>query len=147
MVYLTLLAAMAGAAIATQAAMNAKLGVLLHNSLIATSIAFTSSLLFTVVAVIVFTKTYPSMDYVRSVPTYLWFSGGLSAFGISLFYYLIPKMGIGNMMSYALTGQIIVAVIIGNFAWFDVPLKPINITKLIGLVALVLGIFLINKES
>lgn len=147
MTYLALLAVIAGAAIAIQAAMNANLGMLLHNSIIATSIAFASSLLFTLLAVIIFTKTYPSINYVRSVPTYLWFSGGLSALGISMFYYLIPKMGIGNMMSFALTGQIIVAMIIGHFAWFDVPVKPINMSKLIGLAALISGIFLINRES
>ncbi len=145
--YLSILAFMAGAAIATQASMNAQLGVLLKNSLLGTAIAFVSSFLFTVLAVIVFTKEYPSVDSVMSIPVYLWFSGGvLSAFGISMFYYLIPKIGIGEMMSYALTGQIIVAIIAGHFGWFDLLVKPINTVKFIGVLALIVGIVLINKE-
>ncbi len=138
---------MAGAAIATQASMNAQLGVLLNNSLLGTSVAFTSSLLFTSLAVVAFTKEYPSADAIRSVPGYLWFSGGvLSAFGIALFYFLIPKMGIGAMMSYALTGQILVAIIAGHFGWFDLPVKPITVAKFCGLLALIIGIVLINRE-
>ncbi|TQV87147.1 DMT family transporter [Aliikangiella coralliicola] len=147
MSYLSLLAFMAGAAIATQASMNAQLGVLLRNPLLGTSVAFVSSLLFTLLAVIVFTKKYPSLEAVRAVPSYLWFSGGLlSAFGISMFYYLIPRMGIGVMMSYALTGQIIVAVIAGHYGWFDLPTKPLNGAKLVGVLSLIIGIVLINRE-
>lgn len=147
MSYLSLLALTAGAAIATQASMNARLGVLLKNPLLGTTVAFIGSFLFTVLAVVAFTREYPTTDEIRSVPVYLWFSGGaLSAFGISMFYYLIPQMGIGAMMSYALTGQILVAVIAGHFGWFDLPIKHINVVKLAGLGALIAGIVLINKE-
>jgi len=147
MSYLSLLALTAGAAIATQAGMNAQLGVLLKNPLLSTIIAFTSSILFTLLALVAFTKEYPTVEVVRAVPIYLWFFGGLlSAFGISMFYYLIPQMGIGSMMSYALTGQIVVSIIAGHFGWFDLPIKQITVIKLTGIVALILGILLINKE-
>ena len=147
MSYLALFAFTAGAAIAIQAGMNAQLGELLKSPVIATTVAFTSSLLFTLVAVVAFTKEYPDIDAIKTVPTYLWFSGGiLSAFAISMFYYLIPLMGIGTMMSYALTGQIIIAIIAGHFGWFDLPIKHINVSKSIGAFALVIGIVLVNKE-
>ncbi|MBI3563264.1 MAG: DMT family transporter [Gammaproteobacteria bacterium] len=145
--YLSLLAFMAGAAIAIQASMHAQLGVFLKNSLLATGVAFASSFTFTSLAVVVFSKAYPSAAAIRSVPIYLWFSGGvLSTFAIALFYYLIPKMGIGAMMSYALAGQILVAIIAGHFGWFDLPVKPITVAKFIGVLALIAGIVLINRE-
>ncbi len=50
---LSFLAFIAGAAITTQASMNAQLGVLLRNSLISTTVAFMFSSLFTFIAVIV----------------------------------------------------------------------------------------------
>ena len=145
--YLSLFALLAGAAIATQASMNAQLGYLLNNPLMAACIAFSSSVLFSLMAVVAHTKEYPSIEMARSVPVYLWFSGGvLSAFGISMFYYLIPKMGIGPMMSFALTGQLVVAVIAGHFGWFDLPIKKLTFSTLAGLLALIIGITLINKE-
>lgn len=145
--YLSIIALSSGAAISIQAAMNAQLGSLLKNPLLAACVAFSSSLFFTLLAMMVYTKEYPSIDIVRSVPIYLWFGGILSAFGISMFYYLIPKMGIGPMMSFALTGQLIVAVIAGHFGWFNLPIQPLTLGKLVGAIALIIGVVLINSEQ
>jgi len=143
----SLLAFLSGAAIATQASLNAQLGSLLKNPLLATCVAFSSSIFFTLLAVGVYTKDYPTKEILRTVPVYLWFSGGiLSAFGISMFYILIPKMGVGTMMSYALTGQLMVAVIVGHYGWFDLPINPITPGRFAGVVALILGVILINKK-
>ncbi|MCE2572973.1 DMT family transporter [Motilimonas eburnea] len=144
---LAVLALAAGGAIALQASMNAQLGVLLKSAMLATSVAFLCSCLFTVAALLTATKQYPQWHEVRAVPIYLWFSGGaLSAFGVAMFYYLIPKMGVGSMMSYALSGQIIIAVLASHFGWFDLPVKPLSLVKLIGAVTLIFGVFLLNLE-
>jgi len=146
--YFSLLALVAGAAIAVQAALNAKLGVLLNSSMLSTSIAFFLSCLFTVIAMILFTRPYPQSADIKSVPFYLWFSGAaLSAFGVGLFYYLIPKMGVGSMMSYALTGQLLIAVAVSHFGWYGMPVKSIDALKCVGLVSLLAGVFLLNWES
>lgn len=147
MTYLSALALLAGSAIALQAPMNAQLGVLLKNSMLGTSIAFLFSGLFAVSAMLLSTKQYPVMHEIKSVPTYLWFSGGaLSALGVSLFYFLIPKMGVGSMMSYALSGQIIIAVVASHYGWFDLPIKPITLLKVIGALSLMTGVLLLNWE-
>ena len=152
MSYLSLLAVAAGAAIAIQATMNTKLGVLLKSAMMSTSIAFFVSAVFAVsamvISAIVFsTKQVPQMADIRSVPVYLWFSGGaLSAFGVGMFYYLIPKMGVGSMMSYALSGQIFIAIIASHFGWFELPVKPITLLKMVGALSLVTGVLLLNWE-
>lgn len=143
--YLSLLALTAGAAIAVQASMNAQLGVLLRNSLLGTSVAFATSFLLSLLAVVVSTRQYPQMESIQAVPFYLWFGGVLSAFGVGIFYFLIPRMGVGPMMSYALTGQILVAVAASHFGWFDLPAKPVNPARALGVSALVVGILLINR--
>jgi len=144
---LAILALVAGAAIAIQASINAQLGVMLKSSLLGTTVAFSCSFLFTLIAVVASTKHYPQANEIKSIPVYFWFTGGaLSAFGVALFYYLIPKMGVGAMMSYALTGQMVIAVIASHFGWFDLPVKHLQSTHLIGLVALLNGVFLINME-
>jgi len=144
---LSLLAMGAGAAITVQATMNAQLGVLLKSSMLGTSIAFLFSCVFTILAMMLWSKQYPQLTDMKAVPLYLWFSGGaLSAFGVGMFYYLIPKMGVASMMSYALSGQIIVATIISHFGWFDLPLKPINLLKISGIIALIVSMLLINWE-
>ena len=145
---LPVLALSAGAAIAIQATMNAQLGVLLKSSMIGTSIAFLVSFIFTVSVMALSAKQYPNLTEIKSVPLYLWFTGGaLSAFGVGMFYFLIPKMGVGSMMSYALSGQILITILASHLGWFDLPVKPINNFKVTGAVLLIVGILLINWES
>lgn len=144
----SIFAFLAGAAISAQAGLNAQLGVLLKSSFIGTAIAFFASSLFTMMAALVAGAHLPPMTMVKSVPFHLWFSGGaLAAFGVGMYYFLIPKMGVGPMMSYALTGQIILAVIVSHFGWFDLPVKPINLRVIIGTLALSIGVLLINFDK
>jgi transporter family-2 protein len=146
--YLSLLAVAAGAAIAIQATMNAQLGVLLKSSMMGSTIAFLFSFVFTISAMLLSAKNYPNLAEIKLVPLYLWYTGGaLSAFGVGMFYYLIPKMGVGPMMSFALSGQILIAIIASHVGWFHLPIKPINTFKIIGAILLIGGILLINWES
>lgn len=144
--YLPLLALIAGAAIAVQASMNAQLGMLLRSSLLATSVAFATSFLLSSIVLVVSTRRYPPPEAVQAVPFYLWLGGVLSAFGVGIFYFLIPRMGVGPMMSFALTGQMLVAVAASHFGWFDLPTKPLNTPRALGVLALVAGIVLMNRE-
>lgn len=140
-------ALLAGAAIAAQASMNAQLSVLLRSAMSGTGVAFLVGLAFVLLAFFSLSRDFPSPEVVRSVPLYLWFSGGaLSAFAISTYFYLIPQMGIGTMMSWALTGQVVVAMLAGHFGWFDLPVQSINGSKLAGVASLVIGIVLINGD-
>jgi len=140
------MAFVAGVAIATQASMNAQLGVLVKNAVFATMVAFFSSFLFISIVLVFVTRTYPGMAVIKTVPHYLWFAGGLlSTFAVASFYWLIPKMGVGSMFSYALSGQLILAMVAGHFGWFNLPVTPITASKIIGAVCLIFGIVFMNN--
>lgn len=145
MIHLSLFAFAAGMAIAIQAAMNAKLGVLLRSSLLGTGVAFVFACVFMALTILISIRDYPPLEDLKLVPLYLWFSGGaLSAFGVAMFYYLIPRMGVGPMMSYALTGQLLVATLASHWGWFGLPVSPLSAPKIVGILALIAGMFLIN---
>ena len=127
---LALLALCAGACIALQAAMNAQLGQIFQSSLLATSYAFATSCIL-VSIVYMFENHNIKTISLTLVPWYLWLSCIFSVIGVASFYYLIPKMGVGNMMTFALTGQIILAMLISHFGWFSSPIKLISLSKLI----------------
>ncbi len=148
MSYLSIYALAAGVAITLQATMNAQLGVLLKSSITATSIAFFVSCVFSISVMALTIKQYPQMTDIKSVPVYLWFSGGaLSAFAVGMFYYLIPKMGVGSVMSYALSGQLLIAMIASHFGWFDLPVKPVTTLKVVGALSLIAGVIVLNWGS
>jgi len=143
---LLFLSFVAGIALATQVSLNAHLGQLLANSLLATFVALISSAFFTVMAVLIYMREFPSYETVKAVPSYLWFTGGiLSAFALATFYYLIPKIGILPIITFSLGGQLFFSVIAGHFGWFDLPVTQITLNKTIGVAAMLLAIYLINK--
>jgi len=146
LILLQLLALAGGVALAIQAGLNTRLGVLLQSPLLATSVAFTGSLSFTLFAFLATAGDLPDKQVLKSVPLYLWFSGGLlSAFALSAFYWLIPKIGVGPLVSFSLAGQLGLAMVASHFGWFHLPVIPITLSRMSGVGALLLGILLINR--
>lgn len=146
MLYFILLSFFAGIAIAIQANINSQLGVLLTSSLLATSIALVGSFVFTSIAITFLVKEFPTVEILKSIPFYLWFTGGLlSAFALGSFFFVIPKIGILSMISFSLAGQLIYSVISSHYGWFNLPISTISISKMVGVIATLVGIFLINK--
>lgn len=142
---LLVLAFVGGVFLALQGGLNAQLGVLLKNPLLASLIAFISSTLFALIFVLINFKSLPSLLHTKEIPFYLWFTGGFfSVVGISLYYYTIPKLGISTMISIGLCGQLVFAVIAGNYGWLNLPSEPITLKKTIGVSSMVIGIILIN---
>lgn len=140
------LALSAGAAIAIQAGMNARLGVELGSSMLGASVAFAVACLVSLLTAALLRQGMPSSDRISAIPAYLWWGGVISAFGVGMFYFLIPRMGVGPMMAFALTGQIILAVVCSHFGWFDQPVRPMNAIRLSGMLVLVAGVSLIYWE-
>ena len=141
--YLLFLSFSVGVMVVMQGGLNARLGVILNNSLLATSVALIISSSFTVIAILATVKQFPTVGQLRTVPTYLWVSGGMLSFiAVGLFYYLIPRIGISTAVTFGLTGQIIFAAIAGHFGWFGMPLEPVSLRRLIGMVIMLLGVVL-----
>ncbi|KIG18086.1 Integral membrane protein [Enhygromyxa salina] len=142
------LAILAGTAIAGQAAANARLGVLLHSSILATGVAFFASLVVTLLGLAVLRTPLPDLDRVAAVPPYLWVAGGLmSAFGVGVFYWLIPQLGVSRVVAYALTGQLLLSMIASHLGWFQLPVVQISPMKLLGAACLILGVGLIQGTT
>lgn len=142
---LLLLSFLVGIMVVVQGGLNSRLGIHLESSLLATSAALTMSALFTIVAVLVTVRQLPSIQQLKAIPPYLWFTGAIFSFiAVTLFYYLIPKLGISTAVSFGLCGQILFSMIAAHYGWFGLPIEPIAIKKVLGTIAMIVGIFLIK---
>ena len=142
---LFLLSFSVGILVVIQGGINAKLGVMLNNTLLATSAALLMSTSFTLLAVFLTIRELPSLYQLQMIPTYMWFTGGaLSFLAVTLFYYIIPRTGIATAVIFGLSGQIIFAAIASHFGWFGMPVEPITIKKVMGMLVMVMGVLLIK---
>lgn len=143
---LILLSISVGIMVVIQGGINSRLGVLLDNSLLATSTALLMSAGFTSIAVLLTVRQFPSTDQLKMVPAYMWFTGGVLSFiAVSLFYYVIPRLGISTAVTFGLAGQIIFAAIAGHFGWFGMVLEPISIKRIVGIIIMITGVVLIKS--
>ncbi len=146
MVYFILLSLLAGMAVVTQANINAYVGTLLSSSVVATLIALILSTSVVFIASLLYVKQLPSFETIKIIPLYLWLSIGLlGAFALGTFYYVIPKIGILSMISYSLCGQLIISMVFSHFGWLNMPVSTITLSKILGIISMMIGIFLINK--
>lgn len=146
MIYFALLTIIAGVALAIQTNMNAYLGQIVSSAFIATFVALGMSTLFILVMITVYVKELPSMELIKTVPLYLWISSGvLGAFALGTFYFVIPKIGLLNVIAFSLTGQLIISLISDHYGWFNMPISTITFSKVAGVAIMIVGIFLINK--
>lgn len=143
--FLFFLAFIGGVFLAMQGGFNTQLSLFLRHPLLASAVAFLSSTLFAALFILVALKNYPTYADLQQVPYYLWFIGGLfSLLGISLYYYTIPKLGLSKMISLGLCGQLTFAFLAGHWGWFQLPVEPLTLRRILGFLAMIVGIFLLN---
>ncbi|WPR77352.1 DMT family transporter [Algoriphagus sp. NG3] len=144
---LSALALTAGVLLAVQSGYSAQLGAILKKPILASASTYATGALLATAFVFVFSKEGINLQTARQVPWYLWFIGGLfSVTGVTFYYFLIPKIGITKMIAIGLCGQLLFSVVAGHFGWLNLPGDPITFKKLMGVLAMIVGIFLINLK-
>ncbi len=144
---LYILAFSGGIFLAMQAGFNSQLSGFLKQPVLAAITTSVFSVVFACGFVLLTGKSIPSLHEARLIPWYLWGIGGLfSVLGISLYFYTIPKLGISKMIALGLCGQLLFSLVAGKFGWLNLPVEPITTKRLIGTLAMVLGIILINTK-
>ncbi len=81
----------------------------------------------------------------RSLPWYMLFAG---AFGVILYLTIsvtLPRLGGTMMVTLIIIGQLLVGMLVDHFGWLGVPVHPINAFRVLGILVLLLGGYLISK--
>lgn len=144
---LSVIAFLGGVCLAIQSGFSTQLGTILKKPVLASISTYTSGALFAIIFVLLFLKDAIHPQTAKQVPWYLWFIGGLfSVTGITLYYFAIPKIGIAKMMAFGLYGQLIFSVVAGHYGWLNLPVEPITYRSIIGVVAMMFGIFFITSK-
>lgn len=140
------LPALAGLTITTQAAVNSQLRFAVNNPWVAAFISFLVGTLF-LGAVILFTRQpIPSLHSLSQISWYKFTGGLLGAFFVTVIIYSVPKIGSANVFALLIAGQLCFALLYDHFGLFGFPQNGISWVKILGVVLLVTGAYLINKR-
>ena len=81
----------------------------------------------------------------RSVP---WYTLGAGFFGlivIAAVSYIIPRVGVAASITTVVAGQLLVGTILDHYGWLGAAARPLDMTRLIGLGIVLVGVWLTVK--
>jgi transporter family-2 protein len=145
-----LLGVLAGASLATQAAVNAELGKTLSSF---SAAAFVSYLGGTIVMGLVLaigggagiTSMPLSTSILGRVPWWAWTGGFLGSVYVMISISLVPRLGSATVLSLFVLGQMVASVTFDNFALLGLSQRPADLGRVIGAGLVVLGVLLMRR--
>ena len=139
-VYL-IVALAAGVALATQSAINTQLAKAMSGeAVIATFISSAVGTIFLFFIALAKTDLWGNLSTLPSQPWWKLIGGVLGAIVVFTTVLLAPKLGITAMLFFIIIGQLIMATTIDHFGLIGMPIREVNITKLIGLIIVAFGL-------
>lgn len=146
MIFLFLLGLLAGMVVPVQTSINSKLIHYTRSSFYASAISFTVGTIFLFIVNLIVSPRYFTLAFFTTQSfNYTWFVGGLlGVLFLTGNLILFPKLGASLTVIITITGQIIMGVMIDTFGWFHAHVQPFTWIKLIGIIILFAGIFVMN---
>jgi len=142
---LVIIALLIGGLLSVQGSINSHLGAFLKHPLQAAFINFFVGTIVLFALNIVLKTEIPGTKELTKIPAYLFFGGLLGAIYVTSAVVLIPKIGVTSMLAASIAGQLIISSIIDHFGFFDIPVHPISVGRIAGIILLSTGIFFIQR--
>jgi len=148
MIYILIIAAvLVGGLMPFQAGINAELTRFVRHPFLA---AFTSFFIGTAALGLILAIHGTSVQDFRRLleaPPRLFIGGALGALFVASSIYFIPRMGATAMIAALVTGQLLMSLVIDHFGLLNLPVLPITTTRIVGVILLFAGIFLVVRKG
>jgi len=140
------LALITGALIPIQAATNAAFSKSTGNPVLTGLMVFIVGLAGMILFILVSKTPFPMRQQLASAPLYSYLGGIIVATYVVMITILVPRIGVGTAIAFIVTGQIICAVTIDHFGFFNVAVRSISMTRIAGILFMVGGVYLVMKK-
>jgi transporter family-2 protein len=141
-VRLIMWALLAGAGIPIMGIINGRLGRSLGVTLHAPVVAITIALILSLVITWTVTKSLPSFQEFAVVKPIEYLGGFIVAFYVISATLLAPRIGVVNFIACAVSAQIIISVLIDHFGLFGAMVRPISLSRFLGIGLLLSGLII-----
>lgn len=136
---------LAGAMMATQSAINGRLGAVLESPIHAAFISFlVGVILLFIITLILRQLSQVKLAFGKNKPKWIWLGGIIGSFFVLTMAALVPILGTGLVVVIVLFGQLVCSIAIDQFGWFDARKSPTTGLQVCGLVLMIAGVILIK---
>jgi transporter family-2 protein len=138
-----LLSACAGMLVAMQPPINSKLGSSVGTFAAATISFMVGTLALLAVAVV---AGGSHLSGLKDVPWWYFAGGFIGAVFVASSLVTVRTLGAGGVVAATIAGQLTASVVIDNFGLLGITKQPLGVTRVIGIVLLAAGVFLIVRD-
>jgi transporter family-2 protein len=139
-----LFAVAAGAGVAVQAAVNARLRVALGAPVWAAVAQFAVGLAVLALVALAGRYALPTGAHLARAPWWTWIGGVFGATFILMSVIVTPRVGAAVMLAGVIVGQLAAAVAIDHYGWFGADVIPISWPRVTGVLLLAGGVLLLR---
>lgn len=141
------MALLAGAVLPFQAAANSSIGRLAGHPLWAALVSLSVSVMVIVPTLVLMRVSAPNTSAAVQGPWWLWIGGVLGAVYVAAAASVTPKLGAGGFLVCVVAGQMVAAVLVDHFGLMGLATKPINFSRVAGVLLILGGVFLIQNAG
>ncbi len=138
------IAVLGGAALATQAGVNASLGRGLGHPITASFASFLVGGVSLLVYGLIMQVPWLTLGRASQVPAWAWSGGLLGAAYVVASIMLAPKLGASTLFAAVIAGQILASVVLDHFGLAGFPVHPFSLIRAVGLILVVAGVLIVR---
>ena len=140
-----LLGAAAGAVVAMQGPINARLALTVGGPLQAALVSFGVGFIALLALNLALRHSVPPASELAATPWWIWIGGLLGAVMVTLAVIAIPHIGVAAWVGAVIAGQLTAAVVYDHFGLFGQAAREATPLRLLGVALMGLGVYLIRR--
>ncbi len=141
-----ILPVLAGVAMTVQSGINAQLRAAISHPLLAAFISFLGGTLVLALMLLFSKQAFPTLSAYSDISWYKFTGGLLGVFVVTVVLLSVMEIGAANMFVLIVAGQLVTALLMDHFGVLGMKPSPITLQKMIGIVCLVVGAYLVNRK-
>jgi bacterial/archaeal transporter family-2 protein len=141
-----LLSIAAGVAVAFQTGVNSQLRTDTNNPVLTALISFAVGTLALLVLYFLFFRQAPTFPATTDFQWWKFTGGLLGVCYVTAVVIAAPRIGAANALAFIVGGQFISAIIIDHFGLMRLPVTPVSMYRIFGILLLLAGVYLIQKK-
>ncbi|MFO1066169.1 MAG: DMT family transporter [Pirellulales bacterium] len=139
-------AVVAGFVLAVQPAANGALAKRCGHPLQASVISFGTGFLAVLLIAGILRIGWPTWSRFAGLPWWAWTGGLMGVYVVTSSLYTAPRIGSANWIALVIAGQIALSLLLDHFGWMGFAHHPLSWQRILGAVALAVGVALVLKS-
>ena len=139
------LALLVGAGLVVQVGLNMALARSFGRAPAAALVNFLVGTVALLLFLFVLRQPWPDRTQWESVPAWAWFGGLFGALYVATATFAGPRLGALLLLALTVAGQLVASIIVDHYGLLGFAREPVDATRLLGVVLLLGGIFLIAR--